>query len=586
MSRPSKERPGERPPRATSWGLLVLACWVTPSDSTSSLPVHPLRLDECAPFYMCATTNSTQLCKVDASASYLRELRSPANTADPARVPLGAAARFTLVAADAAANGSACTTGGASFRAGLVGPAMLPARVLDNMDGTYGVVFHSGWLAGVYDLLIALEYDQCRSTTACKVQETWLELTPVRSADGTPYRVHVARSSLKEDAAWRAARGWDVATAPTTFGTANSTSTRWGWKLASRPGSRLRETCVGRWMRPLPMLASLADARSPAPLVWAPLGNATRAPASPDDPIRALRGRWLHFVGMSMMRTTVYTLVQAFMERERFEVQSADLWQCGLGKQVTVAFWVPRARVLITHLLHDWAWSDLRGFANGSAYADDHFKCLKHYLPPAVFATLMRHGPSALVYNRGLHLIEHLKAPSKLEEALRSEYAVLNAWTSALAGLGTALVLKTSPPTQWRRGELSGFYLCRTLQRLECLHAMHLAATPRGWLVADMAALGHMRADCTTDNRHYYCHGCREAFVDMVLSELHAEGRLRTELAGFRKGLGALAANLRTNSSHTHRPEQGLEAAKLWRTWRIPAPLWKLWSTGPNRKQQ
>ena len=518
--------------------LVIIAAHTFESSPYTSrtLDEEITRSPACRPFGSASLCRETRFCRVNASLSGIPQLEHS--------FPVRQRVALRLLTKDD--TGKLCETGGAGFRAGLVGRALLPASVADNGDGSYAVTFWTGVEPGHYKLLIVLDFDQCEGSVRCDASRV---LRMARGSIG-PYNLFVGEA--------KAGHHKTVANAHAL----PPRGTKWWWVHDAR-GQRARvlpepPACSRAPRSPLAAFGDAARAIPRREYAWLPtIGR----PLNITGLIETMRGRWLHFVGKSMMRTTVHTLVQvlhlALYRRNRnktvlFErlmppVLHSNSTASGYDAlfqnlQETSAFYIPSIRALITFGSHDNSLAmTSTDPAAMRAYVDAHFAYVRAGLSLEV-APLFSFGPSALVFNRGLHYAAGFRDGGLAAVFARSERAVLCAFAAQFASGGTVLVRTTTAPTHFWADRLPAgvAWLCRTPQRLECIAQLSAAAAPAPWLVADMAALGHMRADCVYDNRHYYCGPCRGAFVTMLTTIL-ASAPMREESAGFERALDGVA---------------------------------------------
>lgn len=439
--------------------------------------------------------------------------------------------------------GRKCTSGGATFFVSLVGTTIIGGYAYDNLDGTYGLEFPwLGTVEGRFSLRVVLEFDKYEGTTMCSTgfyelgNTSKIAMQRLTGASATSiYTLRSVSADGSKNKGHLYSGFWEInKTAPTS--------------PSCQDMSYRREHVV------LPVPAKYR-------LDWK-MPIAKKFPAFRTDPklvVDLHRGRWIHFVGKSLMRYTVsaYGQIVASAYEAVFgpETKIVDLPMPAYGElepalkkacygktQSTVNFWFPEIDALITSNTHDVP-------QHSHFSAEKHFECMKVlfdakggnrtlYLPDARF----NDGPDALIYNKGLHIAHGFNSAEAVQEWEREEEQVMGNFTDYLGPKGTMLLWKSTASTHFDPGELPRSWMCRTLGRLMCINSVselalkhiNVNAAKDGsgwkWHVLDMFGLALVRPDCQPDNRHNRCGNCQISLVRKLMVMLHRDLRNRTHL--------------------------------------------------------
>jgi hypothetical protein len=311
---------------------------------------------------------------------------------------------------------------------------------------------------------------------------------------------------------------------------------------------------------------------------WAPRAEVEYGPwaAVADDArfLSALSNRWIHLVGKSMMTTTELALrkmvqealtrrnpspkgkLVSYFELDKFKTKNCPT--CLINTQ-TKGFWFyPDIKLIITSQCHTDTDGGGRPMVFGNAVdrkiaATGGIACIQCYITQwgntrqipgdidaaAAIRILATKSPSAIVYNKGLHLVAGLNSTKELKRIKKNQKEEFMAFNEHMQ---TSLLLwKSTASTQFYSRKLHRAWMCRTPARISCLNELTYTAmreassgsTP--WKVVDMSTLGWMRTDATYDNRHYRCGDTWFELARQVAAQLLAHGR--AESAEFLKML-------------------------------------------------
>ena len=479
--------------------LFAVAAGTAPTPSDTSPPFlvgfkQPERW-ACAAWSHCG--DGASFCDVSS------ELSSFPGSAALLVVPSSTTLRLAM--ATATADGTPCTTGGASFRVWLESAQrLLPGHAVDHWNGTYTLSVPLGRDAGTYALHVVLDFTRCEGSLLCSTRDTLRQrLAPVPSAP----------SVVVTDAP---GAQLDAASAP---------SGRW---------IRERDKGALRWQASDPLLASAVAAGLDKQLLR-----------------RLLANRWVHLVGMSMtgvFRTSLLAALQAAGFRDArgsvFKDNAQDrarmfgagvLRPSGAGRvcaEMVERSWhfFPSLGLLLTEETdangHIWEWESYKRVGDGAVFDyAQHLGCVEATLaaggapplPPALRAA----GPDLLVYNHGIHSAHLLNSAASLPVLRRYQASHFQQFAKEAAPKGTTLVFRNSAPTHFSdNATLPAGWMCRTQSRLACINEMSYEALGEGWRVLDFWSLGQLRPDCTPDNRHYRASNCAAELCRVFLGSL------------------------------------------------------------------
>ena len=476
--------------------------------------------DQCASWLL--GRNPARWCDVSPNLSYVVV---PASER-PLPVALNSELELLLVTMDAHSR-MHCTTGGASFSVGLIGPALLPGKVIDLSNGSYAIhVPWTGLTPGNYSLSLLLEFNGFEGSTRCDCGR--YELGQTRRIIMRPVGQQPVRIQLRKLPGAPPLRGdctgyWTVS------------------KGRRAPSTRCEDFSYRRQSTLVPLTTSVSYSwlMYQRECLFNDLGALAMAFA----------GRWIHFVGKSTMETSFDAFANSLgaamqhLEGGKTNVRrlvvpgsDSDKWMddqhpCASNSQRKQIIWWPSTNTLLTSLCHDVP----RGL---SFNLKDHFKCLHHVVSRnqsefesrALNTARQEAGPDSLVYNRGLHVTATFNNRAAAERFYAEELHVMSAF-AALERNGTLLIWKSTPSTHFEPGVLNPAWMCRTTERIGCINAIAqgaLASSGARWRVADMHSLAFLRPDCQPDNRHNRCGNCGHAFADVLFGMMAKDMRPRT----------------------------------------------------------
>ena len=540
-------------------GMQHLATRADGAEPGSTLP-------ECAPWFASRSTNTSikfdrdgqkaqEFSKTSCDVSESRSFIVLETTASSDVMPLNSSVQMTLVTVSSRTL-RRCTNGGSSFFAGLIGPALLPGVVLDLGNGNYSVRFPwTGLTPGVYRLHVYVELDGYEASTECSTGVYVLGLTKrirmarLTSANHT-FTMNIDPpivARVPEGYAWRVVkRLWRFAL-PYWRSSQEKENQRQGSvkSIATDVAGRALGRHAGYWVidphaqpynwktRCESKFFRRSTQLFPRDVThgfkWEMPFASPQGDMRAGDVVRTFSGRWIHFIGKSMMTTTQDTfsgvLINAFHSadpqkplRVPVEKETHPL-SCRGNGQTKIGFYFRKFDTIITGLCHDVP--DSLSFN-----IDVHFACIfETWNTTGVFAgaagkARFTAGPDVVVYNRGLHIAAGLNNTSDIARFHAGESRVMSAFSTSLASKRSLLILKSTPSTHFNPGRLPRAWMCRTTARITCINAVSRSvadAIPGArWQLADMHSLALMRPDCQKDNRHNHCSNCRFAFVQVL----------------------------------------------------------------------
>ena len=423
-------------------------------------------------------------------------------------------------------DGRNCSTGAASFAvsSGLIGPALHPAVIWDRGDGTYGVQVWTGWTAGKYKLELTLDFDRCAGTLGCVCERGVCTVQTVklgRVGGLQPY--HVQLHPLSEN------HSKQLSLSPVQCRESDGCHAASGYWVKSRPSDtekpdgllRIKEALAQSGMVHIP-----TDCPHQAYQYRWQTGDQSSVAHQGllrQKLLAKVSNRWLHFIGMSIMQSTVQAVVTQLLlaveERDGNAsfVHSVELPTCAGHTQRRRNYYIQRSNTLITQSCHD----DFRTPKKPPLSSRLWLLQGLHQLGWHGFAALEPHGPSALLYGCGLHLVNGLERTGFIEQFYNSEVRTFRNLYAAYGANSTQLIWKSTPTTHWPNATLSPYHLCRTSHRMRCMNALSRNALEmvdefkpaRVWRILDTHTLSAMRPDCVPDNRHYVCGNCESELV-------------------------------------------------------------------------
>jgi hypothetical protein len=417
--------------------------------------------------------------------------------------------------------------------------------VFDLGNGNYTVTFPwTGLVPGVFSLHIYVEFDRYEASTGCSTGHYMLGSTrQIRMARLDVIHVSLAWPRVDTQTDIRLSMKQVIVGSTATDVAGHDLSRYAGyWVLDShaasvKPSRRWQDESYRRSTQVFPVNATRG-------LKWVmPFTAREHGDMSLEDLVRTFSGRWIHFIGKSMMGVTEATFAEVLnsvLNRDQTPkdvlgfVIPAHKWapkgndkhsECQGNSQSKTAFYFRHIDLIVTGLCHDVPES--RAFD-----IDVHFTCLKSYWNASGIAGASRMterlaaGPDVVVYNRGLHVVADLSNKTSIAKFHSEESRVMSVISSSLAPKRTQLILKSTPSTHFNMGRLPTSWMCRTTARIGCVNAISRSvaeAAPAEWQLADMHSLAVMRPDCQKDNRHNRCGNCRFAFVQ-TLFHMMADG--------------------------------------------------------------
>mmetsp|Transcript_32503 Transcript_32503/g.103638 ORF Transcript_32503/g.103638 Transcript_32503/m.103638 type:complete len:385 (-) Transcript_32503:595-1749(-) len=354
-----------------------------------------------------------------------------------------------------------CAAGlGATLRVEVRGPSTAVAGARAVALGRYVARLRVG-NGGAFDARAVVDVDRCQATTRCDPLETRLLLRSF------------------------AARTTTTRTTTITVSANNETST-------STSAAAATAAAEGYWTR-------LSPQQQRRPLIqWRP---------EPAYREALLRGKWIHFVGMSTSRMMLYDVIRVLKKAGHDPVGwRPELKRCDKGEHPDVRF--PSLQSLrLTLLCHDLGMQKERS-GRWRMNATKHFASVRQLNGPP--------RPDVVVVNKGIHVAEYATTTRILDEYRDN----IRQHLTALGGDGTLVVWRRSLPTHFRHEKPHPAWNCRLWERLDCLNAVADDAIPLGVQVLDYWDLALARPDCTRDNRHYTHGNCGEVMAKLFLQLL------------------------------------------------------------------